>query len=135
MSTTSESIARLRARFEADQAAHPTFYHPVDIERVRTEDWQVARFLLDQNQNQQLDQVEDKAFAALCKALQWKKSFGLHDRSDADYPLELWTLNDIEVCGRDRAGRLIQWGSIRNKRYFKPIATIARNFVGHGNFQ
>ena len=120
-----EAIGRLRALFEVELTKNPDLYHPVDIDRVRTEDWQVKRFLLEKEGN------EPAAFQALLSALQWKQSFGVHDRPDAHYPAELWLLNDIEIAGQDRQGRLVQWGSIRNKRYFKPIAALARQFVAH----
>ena len=91
-----ESIARLRQMFEDEIANNADLYHSIDIERVRTEDWQVKRFLLDQP-----DMDEKKAFDNLCKALQWKKSFGVHDRTDQSFPKEFWELNSVEIYGRD----------------------------------
>lgn len=108
---SAEAIARLRALFEADLSAHPDLYHPIDVERVRTEEWQVKRFLLDQPDQED----ETAAFAALSKALQWKKSFGLHDRTDQYFPKEIWELNGVEIYGKDKEGHLVQWEAVRNQ--------------------
>ena len=121
-----EAVSNVRALFEKELTANPDAYHPVDIERVRTEEWQVKRFLLDQP-----DRDEDKALQSLCKSLQWKKSFGVHERTDQYFPKEFWELNGVEIYGKDSEGRLVQWEAIRNQRTFKETALMARQFVAH----
>ena len=123
---SSEAVARLRERFAAEVLHHPTTYHPIDIERVRTEEWQVRRYLLDQP-----DQNEDAAFSALCRALAWKQSFGVHERTDATFPREIWELNCVEMVGRDREGRPIQWEATRNQIIFKEVRWMTKQFVAH----
>lgn len=123
---SAEGISEIRAKFEQELSAHPDLYHPIDVERVRTEEWQVKRFILDQ-----ADGDLQKAFAALIKALQWKKSFGVHDRTDQYFPKEIWELNAIEIYGKDKSGRVIQWEAIRNQRTFKEINVLVRQFVVH----
>lgn len=122
---SAEAIAKVREMFEAELAKNADAYHPVDIERVRNEEWQVKRFLLASKDN------VDEAFAALCQALQWKKTFGLHDRPDSFYPKEIWELNGIEICGRDKENHLVQWEVYRNQRSFKEANLLARQFIAH----
>lgn len=110
---SSKAIESLRARFEAELVRNASRYHEIDVERVRTEEWQVKRFLL------RYDHNEDKAFEAMLAALQWKKEFGIHDRTDQDFPRELYEITMLEVCGRDRQGRVIQWERYRDHRNFK----------------
>lgn len=123
---SADAIARLRAQFEAELKSNGDLYHPIDIERVRTEDWQVKRFLLDQ-----ADGNEDAAFQALIKALQWKKSFGVHDRTDQYFPKEVWEQNAVEIYGKDKQGRVIQWEAVRNQRVWKETTLLAKHFVAH----
>ena len=123
---SAEAIATIRAEFEKELSSNIHLYHPIDIERVRSEDWQVKRFIIDQP-----DGDVSKAFAALCRSLQWKKSFGLHDRTDEYFPKEIWELNAIEIYGRDKEERVIQWEAIRNQRSFKELSLIVRQFVAH----
>ena len=137
----SESIERLRARFESTElATNIKLYHPIDIDRVRTEQWQVKRFLLEQQtlslspgdcKEKEEQQLEERAFVSLCKSLQWKKSFGIHERSDQYYPKEFWVLNTIEVNGKTHTGQPVLWGTIKNKRSFKETQLLAKQFVAH----
>lgn len=122
---SAESIATLRQKFEDEVSENPSLYHQVDIERVRTEEWQVKRYLLAKKNN------EAEAFDAMIKALQWKQSIGLHERTDQSFPYELYTLNCVEVNGRDNQGRLIQWEAFRNQRVFKEISDLIKQFLAH----
>lgn len=119
------AVERLRKRFEEEVANNGNLYHEVDVNRVKTEEFQVKRFLLNN------DNDEERAFDALLKALQWKKEFGVHDRTDQYFPKEVWELNGVEVNGRDRNNRVIQWEVFRNQRSFKEAALFARQFVAH----
>ena len=124
-----EAIGRLRALFEVELTKNPDLYHPVDIDRVRTEDWQVKRFLLYHPESEQA------AFQALLKALQWKKSFGVHDRSDAYFPREWWLMSGAQIVGRDHLGRLVHWGAIRRLVKFKQprVRQLTLQYIAHIN--
>lgn len=119
-----ESIAEIRKRFEEEVAKNPDKYHPIDIERVKTEEWQVKRFLDDKPS-------VDEAFEALCKAMQWKKEFGIHDRKDQDFPKEFWVFCGVEVNGEDKEGRIIQWETLSGQKFFKELNLITKQFVAH----
>ncbi len=126
---SAEAIARLRAQFEAELTTNPSLYHPVDIDRVRTEDWQVKRYLLEEEEHG--NNNEEVAFEALLKTLQWKKRFGLHERTDQYFPREFWELNVTEQWGADRAGHLIQWGRVRNTKIIPEISLLSKQFAAH----
>jgi len=106
MTKDDETIALLRSQFEKELHQNPDQFHAVDIDRVRTDDWTISRYLLSHS-------CPNKAYEALTKSLRWKKSFGVHDRKDADFPREWWEMSSAEICGRDNDGRLINWGSSR----------------------
>ena len=129
--TTPESIAAVRVLFEAElnQTEQAQLYHKVDIARARNDDWQVKRFLLDNDNDHQ------KAFAALCAALQWKKAYGLHDLTEASFPLQWWQMVGSEMCGHDREGHLLNWSLLRRYIKFKNPAArrLSQKFLAFIN--
>jgi len=122
---STKAIASIRARFESELGTNYSLYHPIDIERVCTEDWQVKRFLLDHSDD------ESAAFNALCKCLRWKCEFGVHDRTDQYFPLEFWTLSGWEMAGRNRESHQIVWGITKHDQYFEELALLRKQFSGH----
>ena len=55
----------IRRKFLLEANTDGQFYHPIDVERVRTEDWQIERFVLENGS-------EDQALRALITAMKWK---------------------------------------------------------------
>lgn len=119
------SVESLRKRFLEEVEKNPGLYHEIDIERVKTEEWQVKRFLVEFNND------EDKAFELLCKAMKWKKEFGIHERDDQYFFKELWELTGSEISGRDKQGRLIQIEVTRKQYSFKELHLMHRQFLAH----
>ena len=93
-------VAEIRQKFLTEVDTNPHLYHDIDVERVRCEDWQVERFVIDY-------QSCDKAYEALIKALQWKKSYGIHDRSHSYFPKEFYLI--FGSYGHDSEGRVVRW--------------------------
>jgi len=93
-----EKIAEIRFRFESELNAAPTTvqYNPIDIARVRTEDWQVLRYLLDANGDVK------SAYRNLLNTLEWKQSFGLHKLNEQYFATEFYELYKVEKFGEDR---------------------------------
>jgi hypothetical protein len=96
------------------------------VNRVRTDSWQIERFVLDQENHN-----EDKAYESLIKALQWKKSFGIHDRSDQYFPKEFYELHAIEMYGHDKKGSIIQWERTRNFKKILDFVNLEQQFAAH----
>ena len=97
-------IETIRERFLNEYQSHPQLYHEIDVNRVREDNWQIERFI-------DSDCNEDTAYNSLIKAMKWKKSFGVHERSDRYFPKEMFELNKSDIYGRDREGRVICWAS------------------------
>src|ERR1700743_3735740 len=95
-------VAEIRQRFLTEVDTNPHLYHDIDVERVRCEDWQIERFVIDY-------QSCDKAYEALIKALQWKKSYGIHDRSHSYFPKEFPIIFGNVSYSRDKEGRVVRW--------------------------
>jgi hypothetical protein len=119
-------VKSIRKKFFNEYELNPELYHEIDVNRVRTDNWQIERFVLDQeNAN------EDKAYESLIKALQWKKSFGIHDRSDQYFPKEFYELHAIEMYGRDKEGRIILWERTRNFKKILDFVNLEQQFIAH----
>ncbi|KAH7640353.1 motile sperm domain-containing protein 2 [Dermatophagoides farinae] len=116
-------IESLRVRFNKEVDENPSLYHPIDVERVQKEEWQVKRYLQEFNNN------EEQAFELMKKALQWKKEFGIHDRTDQYFPLEFY--DSTEFLGRDKQGRYVQLEIFRNQIHFKELTLLYRQYVVH----
>ncbi|KAI2799275.1 hypothetical protein RDWZM_001961 [Blomia tropicalis] len=116
-------IERLRSRMETEFEEHPEEYHATDIKRVRNEEWQLQRFILEYDHN------ETKAFDAICEALKWKQINMVHERTEKYFPKEMWVSGAIEFCGRDFDGRAVMWEMIRNAIYFPEMRELTKQFI------
>jgi hypothetical protein len=119
-------IKRIRKSFLKEYELNPELYHEIDVNRVCKDNWQIERFLLDQ---QNIN--EDKAYESFIKALQWKKSFGVHERNDQYFPKEFYEIGEYEKCGRDRDGRIIHWECGKNVRKITYLPNLDKQFAAH----
>ncbi len=135
-----EEITQIRALFEEALASAPTgTYHPVDIDRVRTDDWTILRYLQrtgsssspPSEEKNQKDQKVKEGFKLLKAALKWKASSGIHDASDEDFPREFYLLNALEVVGRNAEGQLVLWTTSKYSREFDLIREPIKQFMLH----
>ena len=123
--TTDDNVHGLRNKFLAEYESMPDLYHPIDAERVGTEDYQVRRFLLSSNNDQH------KAYQQLTKALKWKKSFGIHDRIDDYFPKEFRLIFGHEKYSRDRKGRLVVWTQEDRYRKIADLSPLVEQYHAH----
>jgi len=119
-----EVIEKLRRKFLTESEANQQLYHQIDIERVRTEDWQIERFILDTDS-------EDEAYKSMTKALQWKNSFGLHDRNNEYFPKEFYMIFSLEKFSRDKNGRIVMWNSLKNYHKVSDLSLLLQQFLAH----
>ena len=84
MPKSKQVIESIRRRF---LAKNPNMFHPIDVDRVKTNDWPIVRFLL-------ANKIEDTAFAALIKTMEWRKSYGVNDFTDESFPEEVFKIGE-----------------------------------------
>lgn len=123
MAENSELIKSVRQKFLDHVAANPTLYHDNDVERVRTNDWTVNRFIL-------VNKNESDALKALIKAMEWRKSYGVNDRTDQYFPKELYQLELYRPFGHDKDGRETLWSWGKN-HYKSDLGTLEKQFLVH----
>ena len=84
MPKNKEVIENIRRRV---LAMNPDMFHPKDVERVKTNDWPIERYLL-------VNKSEDTAFAAFIKTMEWRKSYGVNDFTDESFPKEVFKIGE-----------------------------------------
>lgn len=117
-------VDQIRSKLSLEFDRNGSDFHRNDIEMVTTNDWPIERFVIEYT-------TEEKAFEALIKTLKWKKSFGIHDRTDHYFPKEFYEVFERERFGRDREGRLIQWESQRNDQKISGFQDLYKQFLAH----
>lgn len=125
----------MRQMFQDELRAHAERYHPVDVERVQSEQWQIERFLINSNKNVPipLDDYTEvhvaNAFQSLIESLQWKKRLLIHDITEDYFPKEFYFLYQAEIHGADQDGRPILWETYKNQRKFTEFSFVFQQFI------
>ncbi|XP_054158338.1 motile sperm domain-containing protein 2-like [Oppia nitens] len=108
-----ETIDRIRKRFietvKSDNNSGGD-YHSSDLKRVLTDDWTVERYLL-------TTQTEDEAIDGLIRSMRWRKSYGINDFNDQQFPREFWLIGSLVRYCNDLNGRPVVYN--RKSRYYK----------------
>ncbi|XP_046915509.2 motile sperm domain-containing protein 2 [Dermatophagoides farinae] len=116
-------IERIRERLEREFGENETLYHPNDIERIRTDSWQIERYIEEYHHN------EDKAYDAIVKTLKWRKSERVNEIRETDFFKEMWTFTSVEIHGHDRQGRVLHWVTLQNITVPKDIMDLGFRFT------
>lgn len=142
-----DKIAGIRARFEIELKKNSILYHPIDVVRVRKEEWQVKRYLIGKyplfqvihkllflifySKKIESNENVDTAFEALIRTLAWKKSFGVHKLKPSDFPVEIYSLFCTEIYGKDKEGRLILSESYKRQKPFSELDQVTRKILAY----
>ena len=121
---TQSDIITIRSWFEDELLVNPTLYHPLDINRVRTEDWAVVRFL-ERSPNRA------EAWRRIKDSLQWKVKMGVHTKTEEQFPREFYEINNIEIMGHNKEDRLIIWATSKYSRDFSELKVYIKEFIRH----
>lgn len=80
MVATNEDIQRLREMFLQEVSSNPDLYDDEDVDRIRSTDFFVQRFI------NFLSQGVDKAFEQMKETFQWRKKIDIKTFDQRDYP-------------------------------------------------
>jgi len=117
-------VEELRSRFLEEAAKNPDLYYQQDIDKIKSSNWPLQRFLLIRK-----NKVDD-ALKSLINAMQWRKSFGVLELSDKDFPREIYQCGYINVYGNDLNGGsvIVMRGNI-NKKIKSWIPVMRKYFI------
>ena len=93
-------IEEVRQKFLERVDKNPDLYYNEDVERVKTNDWTVRRYLYRYNKEPDVN----TGLGALDKAMKWRKSFGVLDFNDTDISRECILSAGMLIYGKDLNG-------------------------------
>ena len=103
MTIDAELINSIREKFVKEYESNPSLYYQSDCQKIKTELWPIVRYVL-------VHKTENASLQALIKAMKWRKEFGILDRTDADFPQEVYQTLETFVYGKDKEGRDLLMG-------------------------
>ena len=98
MTIDTELINSIRGKFVKEYESNPSLYYQSDYQKIKTELWPIERYVL-------VHKTENASLQALIKAMKWRKEFGVLDRTDADFPQEVYQTLEAFLYGKDKEGR------------------------------
>lgn len=96
----------------------PELFDPIDIERVKVDDWYIKRFLLAQDRNVK------SASNMLVGSLKWRKSYGVNHLDLRSFPSEIYRLGAFFVYEHDKEGHEVLYvraNLFRRSKDLRPI--------------
>ncbi|XP_054166034.1 motile sperm domain-containing protein 2-like [Oppia nitens] len=127
---TPQLLSDVRNQFLTDVNSNGSLYYDEDIECIKSNDWQIQRFILENKYNQEL------ALKGLTAAMRWRKSFGVKEINENDFPEEYYRSGSIITYGRDKNDAKIiivranihkkvnEWSDIMKKFFIYQIEKI-----------
>jgi len=68
----------------------PSDFYPEDIERIKTSDWAVKRFMYRVRAQDDVQNIIDKSVEAIVKNLRWRKSVQIRERTEETFPTDFF---------------------------------------------
>lgn len=92
MSVNKEIVESIRKNFLALAQEDSNRFHHADVEKIKSNDWWIERFVL-------TTKTEDAALKALVKCMEWRKTYGVNDFTEEHFPKELYQIgvNFIQI--------------------------------------
>ncbi|RWS27732.1 motile sperm domain-containing protein 2-like protein [Leptotrombidium deliense] len=117
------SVEKVREMFLAIYENNEELFDERDVNKVKTDEWTVLRFLKDKQNS------EKQALDALVEAMKWRKSFGVNDIKETDFPQEFWEMGEAHIYERDKNGVLPCYIRVKYHKQFGEIMEISKKFV------
>ena len=95
------------------------------MNRIRTNDWYVKRFLLARRRN------VDEAYEMMRNTMRWRQEFGLPTMKDSDFPIEFFKVGGLFAYEKDKSGNVVIYLRIRMHRKIPELADPIKKFLMH----
>lgn len=117
-------VNTLRDKFLEIAANNADDFYKQDVDRIKTTNWPLQRFLISNKKS------TDSALNSLVKAMKWRKSFGVLDLSETDFPREMYGSGYMTLYGKDLNGAtvMIFRGNV-NKKIKSWVPVMEKCFV------
>lgn len=118
-------IQALRNQMMQRSAESPDKYYWEDVEKIRTSDWAVMRFIPDDP----LEPIE-KIVESIDTCLKWRKEYGIREIQLTSFPAEFFAIGLFELGTNAETGRSVIY--IRGSKY-KKISELTEQFERFGS--
>lgn len=120
---TFEELNYVRSKFlESVAIENEDLYDQVDIERVKSHDWTVQRYILDR------DHKLDDAVEMLKETMKWRKENDVNNIKESDFPAEFWT-SELFVYEQDVTGHTVGYVRSCLHKKFSEWQKLEERFV------
>ncbi|XP_054157591.1 motile sperm domain-containing protein 2-like [Oppia nitens] len=125
MSIDESIISIIKNKLINELKSNNDLYDENDITYTLDNEWSIRRYLL----FHKLD--VDKSFVAIKDSLQWRKSYGIKQRTDVDYPIEFYQIGAYFPYCVDRNGRTVIYVRAKMYKYFPHINDFMKQYIVH----
>jgi len=121
---TDELVKTVRRRFfEEFYAENPDDYEPTDIQRLRTDDWFVKRFIIARFRQ------EEESLKMINDAMKWRKEYGIHHLSAEYFPKEFYISGGLFPYEKDKFGNATLYMRIKMVKRIPELTPYLRKFL------
>lgn len=103
----------------------PDKYYAEDVERMRTSDWAIKRFIPDDS-----PELIDKISESIDSCLKWRKDYGIREIQMTSFPAEFFAIGLFELGRNGEDGRTVIY--IRGNKY-KKLTELTEHFERFGS--
>lgn len=112
-SCTDDEVAFVRTRFLDEAESNPDLYDPIDVERCRTDEWTIKRFIAYRKHNL------ESASETIINSMRWRKENEASSLKQTDFPAEFFWVGECHVYGRDKNNVVLVFLRVK---YHKPMS-------------
>ena len=118
-SPLNQMISELRQKFVECYENSPEDFDPIDVENVKTNNFQIKRFLTYNNLN------KSQAFDQLIEAMKWRKSYGVK-RDFSQLGVEIFQCGGLFIYGQDREERPVFYARVKTHMKIAALEEIVQ---------
>lgn len=123
ISCSQEELETVRLKFLDDVKENPSLYNDIDIERCKTDEWTVKRFIAYKKHNL------NEASAALIKSMRWRKEWNASSLKETDFPTEFYFTGETHVFGRDKNNISLVFLRVRYHKCLPDFYDITKKYL------
>ena len=124
-SCSAEELDTVRQKLLQDVNDNPDLYDSLDIERCKTDEWTVKRFICYKKHN-----IEE-ASSALIKSMRWRKEWSASSLKNTDFPQEFYWTGESHIYGRDKNNTSLVFLRVRYHKCLPDYYDITKKYLIH----
>lgn len=124
-SKSAMALVEVREKFVDYAQKNPDKVNERDLERLKTDDWYLKRYLLARNRK-----VQD-TLQMLKHTMEWRNEFGIHLSEDSMFPQEFYKIGALFPYENDKKGNLVLYMRIKYHKKITELVEVEKHFLVH----